>query len=111
VNFACASCGLTGHLPSWLSALSLQRLNLSSNAIQGGASFMYNNRPQLLELDLSNNQLTGMLYASWPQNSPALRFVNMSINGLAGPLPAGAPSPLPYFVTTLCVLPCASHCI
>jgi len=91
---------LTGTLPGQLNQLSvLKTLNFENNLITGTLDPLHHHMPALQYLSLGNNQIGGRMEATLLGNWPQITDLDMSDNALTGQLPS-----LLFSVDTLLVI-------
>ncbi|CAL9766819.1 unnamed protein product, partial [Musa acuminata subsp. burmannicoides] len=79
-----SSSSIKGRIPNWLPS-SLEYLYLSNNEISGDVPQYL---PNLIDLDLSNNSLSGHLPPRIANIMPHLQFLDLSNNSFSGQLPS-----------------------
>ncbi|GLI70704.1 hypothetical protein VaNZ11_015648 [Volvox africanus] len=83
-------CGLTGQLPPasfWLQLPALEHLDLSRNQLSGPLPATFGPSPPLSYLNLSYNRISGPLTASLARYGGCGRIMDLSYNDLRGNLP------------------------
>ncbi|KAL2331109.1 hypothetical protein Fmac_018690 [Flemingia macrophylla] len=87
------SCNPIREIPPQVGSLfpNLVTLNKSSSSLQGSFPASLGDMRQLINLDISNNKLSGQIPQEFGKGSNDLRFLKLSNNSLSGPfLPSGS---------------------